>query len=57
MLEPAGPTDDLKRQGTVGLSSGQIYAVPSLREIDFQQTAILEAKHARAGQFREKELI
>jgi hypothetical protein len=56
-METAGPTGDLKRHATVGHSSAEIYAVSSLREIDFQQTAILEPKNARAGQFREKDLI
>ena len=57
MMETAGPTGDLKCHATVGHSSNEIYAVPSLREIDFQQTAIVKPKNARAGQFREKDLI
>jgi len=36
MLETAGPTGDLKRHATVGLSSGEIYAIPSLGEIELQ---------------------
>jgi hypothetical protein len=49
MLETAGSTADLKRQGTVSHVSGEIYAIRSLSEGDIQQTPIFEAKHARAG--------
>ena len=49
ILETAGSPGDLKSHSAVGLIGHEIYAVASLREIDTQQTAVLEAKYAPAG--------
>ena len=57
ILETAGSPGDLKSHGALGLISREIDAIASLREIDIQQTAILEAKYAPAGQLLEIELI
>ena len=57
ILETAGSPSDLKSQRAVALLSREIDAIASLREMDIQQTAVLEAKYARAGRIREIELI
>ena len=50
ILETAGSTSDLKSHWYSGpRMSREIDAIASLREIDLQQTSVLEAKYARAG--------
>jgi len=49
ILETASSTSDLKSQSTVALLGHEIYAIGSLSHTDHQETAILEAKYARAA--------
>ena len=56
-LGDIGMAGDFKSESTVGLIRREIYAIVSLREIEIQQTAVLESKHAPADKLLQIELI
>lgn len=56
VYKTAGAASDFENQSTQALLGDKIYAIVSLRQVDMQETTVLEAENGRAGRSQKMKL-